>query len=203
MRILCFSIDLPGHLDWGGYLKTAAELTRRGHDVLWVSGPAVKASGRAAGVAFAPVPATGWQHVTPPLDPALSSREREMARRRRALTVWLDPPSALRAEQALAAITDDFRPDAIIIEPFAAAGALLAERRGLPLVVVGRPAQPPKTPNPRRLPNPAIPFVEELLEAAGMEGRYWDMDRGQPRLPVGRQIPDAANPGSLHGSGVG
>ncbi len=183
MRILCFSIDLPGHLDWGGYLKTAAELTRRGHDVLWVSGPAIKAGVRAAGVAFAPVPVTGWQHVMPPLASGLSPHDREMARRRRALTVWLDPASVLRAEQELAAIADDFRPDVILIEPFAAAGALWAERRGLPLAVVGRPAQPPKPPNPRRLPNPAIPYVKKLLETAGLKGAYWDMDRGQPRSP--------------------
>ena len=183
MRILCFSIDLPGHLDWGGYLATATELARRGHDVLWVSGPAVKSAVRRAGVAFAPVPETGWRHVMPPLDPGLSPQQREMARRDRALTVWLHPPSVLRAVQALAVVADDFRPDAIMIEPFAAAGALLAERRELPLVMVGRPAQPAPTPNPRRLPNPAIPYVEELLTAAGVVGRYWDLDRGQPRSP--------------------
>ena len=183
MHILCFSIDLPGHLDWGGYLETAAELARRGHEVAWVSGPAVKAQARAAGVSFMPVPETGWQHVMPPLDPSLSSQQRELERRRRALTVWLDPAHVLRAENELAAIADDFEPDVILIEPFAAAGALLAERRNLPLVVVGRPAQPPKEPNPRRLPNPAIPFVKKLLDTAGIEGRYWDMDRGQPRSP--------------------
>jgi UDP:flavonoid glycosyltransferase YjiC (YdhE family) len=183
MRILCFSIDLPGHLDWGGYLKTAAELTRRGHEVLWVSGPMVKPAVRQAGVTFAPVPTTGWQHVMPPLDPKLSPHEREMERRRRALTVWLDPQHVLQAMDELAIVVDDFRPDVILIEPFAAAGALLAEKRELPLIVVGRPAQPPKEPNPRRLPNPAIPFVEALLDAAGLEGRYWDLDRGQPRSP--------------------
>ena len=41
MRILCVSAQLPGHLDWGGYLATAAELARRGHDMLWTSGIAV------------------------------------------------------------------------------------------------------------------------------------------------------------------
>ena len=41
MRILCISAQLPGHLDWGGYLATAAELARRGHEVLWTSGIAV------------------------------------------------------------------------------------------------------------------------------------------------------------------
>jgi UDP:flavonoid glycosyltransferase YjiC (YdhE family) len=184
MRILCFSIDLPGHLDWGGYLQTAAALTRRGHDVLWVSGPMVKPAVRQADVAFAPVPTTGWRHVTPPLDPKLSPQQRELERRRRALTVWLNPQRVLRALAELEQVADDFRPDIILIEPFAAAGALLAEKRNLPLVVVGRPAQPPKAPNPRRLPNPAIPFVQRLLEAAGLEGRYWDLDRGQPRSPA-------------------
>ncbi len=183
MRILCFSIDLPGHLDWGGYLRTAVELARRGHDVLWVSGPMVKPAVRKAGVAFAPVPTTGWQHVFPPLSSQLSPQEREMERRRRALTVWLHPKQVLEAVQELARVADDFRPDVIMAEPFAAAGVLLAEKRNLPLVVVGRPAQPPKQPNPRRLPNPAIPYVGRLLQAAEVEGRYWDMDRGQPRSP--------------------
>ena len=41
MRFLFVSAQIPGHLDWGGYLETAAELHRRGHDVLWASGPAV------------------------------------------------------------------------------------------------------------------------------------------------------------------
>ncbi len=183
MRILCFSIDLPGHLDWGGYLQTAAELVRRGHEVLWVSSPAVKSAVRHAGVPFAPVPTTGWQHVMPPLDPGLSPEKREMERRRRALTVWLNPQAVLQAMVELEAVADDFHPDVILIEPFAAAGALLAEKRALPLVVVGRPAQPPKAPNPRRLPNPAIPFVQRLLQAAELSGRYWDLDRGQPRSP--------------------
>ncbi len=183
MRALCFSIDLPGHLDWGGYVQTAAELTRRGHEVLWVSGPMVKPAVRKAGVAFAPVPTTGWQHVMPPLNPKLSAQEREMERRRRALTVWLEPEHVLQAVDELARVADDFRPEVVMIEPFAAAGALLAEGRDLPLVVVGRPAQPSKAPNPRRLPNPAIPFVQRLLKAAGLTGRYWDLDRGQPRSP--------------------
>ncbi len=183
MRVLCFSIDLPGHVDWGGFLKTASELVQRGHAVLWVSGPALKSQIKAAAVPFAPVPTTGWQHVMPPLDPRLDPKRREMERMRRALTVWLDPDHVLKAVQALEEQTDAFQPDIIIIEPFAAAGAILAERRGLPLVVVGRPAQPPKPPNPRRLPNPAIPYVERLLDAAAVERAYWDLDRGYPRSP--------------------
>ncbi len=183
MRILCFSIDLPGHLDWGGYLKTAGELIRRGHEVLWASGPAVKRAVQEAGVSFAPLPATGWQHALPPINPNISPQQREMERMRRALIVWLDAEHVMAAVNALEAAADDFHPDVVIIEPFAAAGAILAERRGLPLVVVGRPAQPPKAPNPRRLPSPAIPFIQRLLEKAGVEGRYWDLDRGHPCSP--------------------
>jgi len=183
MRILCFSIDLPGHLDWGGYLQTAAELSRRGHDVLWVSGPAVKAPVRQAGVNFAPVPVTGWQHAPPPLSPQLSPQEREHERRVRALTVWLNPSLVLQAVAELQKIAAEFHPHIILSEPFAAAGVLLAEKMELPLVVVGRPAQPPPQPNPRRLPNPATPYVEQLIDSAGLTGKYWDLDRGSPRSP--------------------
>jgi len=183
MRILCFSIDLPGHLDWGGYLKTARELVQRGHEVLWVSGPAVKARVRAEDVPFAPIPTTGWQHALPPISPKLSPQQRDIERMRRALIVWLDAEQIMRAVQELEAVASTFHPDVVVIEPFAAAGAIFAERQNLPLVVVGRPAQPPKDPNPRRLPNPAIPFIERLLESAGIEGRYWDLDRGHPRSP--------------------
>ena len=183
MRVLCFSIDLPGHLDWGGYLNTAGELVRREHAVLWASGPALKARVRAAGVPFAPLPATGWQHALPPISPKLSPQQREIERMRRALIVWLDAEHVLAGVRELEALADDFRPHVVVIEPFAAAGAILAERRGLPLVVVGKPAQPPKEPNPRRPPNPAIPFIERLLDASGVEGRYWDLDRGHPRSP--------------------
>ncbi|RUA16486.1 MAG: hypothetical protein DSY55_04030 [Clostridia bacterium] len=183
MRILCFSIDLPGHLDWGGYLSTARALHQRGHDVLWVTGPSLKQRIRQAGVPFAPVPGTGWQHVMPPLGRNLSAQEREKERRHRALTVWLDPPHVLEALRSLEEVADDFASDVILIEPFAVAGALLAEKYHLPLVVVGRPARLPQKSHPRRLPNPAAPYVEALLAAADVTGDYWDREWGQPRSP--------------------
>ncbi len=184
MKALFFSIDLPGHVDWGGYLAMAREVVRRGGEVLWVSGPALKSTIQAAGVPFAPVPTTGWQHVMPPLPPHLSPQQRERMRMHRALAVWLDPEHVLAGVKALAQVADEFGPDVVVIEPFAAAGAILAERRDWPLVVVGRPAQLPKPPNPRRPPNPARPFVQRLLEAAGVAGRYWDLERGHPRSPL-------------------
>ena len=119
----------------------------------------------------------------PPLDPRLSPQQREIERIRRAVTVWLHPQHVLAATAALAQIVDDFHPDVLLIEPFAAAGAIVAEKYDLPLVVIGRPAQLPKPNHPRRLPNPAASFVEQLLDAAGVAGRYWDLDRGTPRSP--------------------
>ena len=49
MRILFSSAQLPGHLDWGGYLATAAALAQRGHAARWVSGAAVERQVLAAG----------------------------------------------------------------------------------------------------------------------------------------------------------
>ena len=41
-RFLFVSLPLAGHIDWGGMLATASELTRRPeHAVAWASGPAI------------------------------------------------------------------------------------------------------------------------------------------------------------------
>ncbi len=175
MRILCLSHPLPGHLDWGGYLATAAALARRGHEVLWASGVAVEASVVAAGVRFAAVSSTGWQDHLPPLPPGLGAEERERARRERGLEVWLLPEAVGAALAAFEDVARDFRPDAVLIEPFVAAGAFLAEKLGLPLVVVGRPALPPAS-----IPGPAAAAVARLCERVGGAGDYWDQGRGTP-----------------------
>ncbi|MEZ4639170.1 MAG: hypothetical protein R2856_30100 [Caldilineaceae bacterium] len=44
MRFLFVSAQLPGHLDWGGYLPTAAALVQQGHDVLWATGAEMQAA---------------------------------------------------------------------------------------------------------------------------------------------------------------
>ena len=179
MRVLCVSIDLPGHLDWGGYLGAAGELAGRGHDIVWASGEAVaQAVGQANGVRFQPLARTGWQHGMPPLPGDLDPPARELARRQRALDVWLNPASVLAALAELESLAADLRPDVILAEPFAAAGVLLAEKLGLPLVIVGRPALPPID-----QPGPATAAISELCQAAGVAGDYWDVARGMPRSP--------------------
>ncbi len=182
MRILCFAIDLPGHLDWGGYLATAAALQRRDHEVLWASGAGVRARVQEAGVRFQALGTTGWRHRMPPLPLGLDPSAREIARRARGLDVWLNPDAigaALREMEALAA---EFRPDIILAEPFAAAGVLLAEKWGLPLVIFGRPALPAlgAEGSATALHSQAI---TRLCQAVGVEGAFWDVARGTPRSP--------------------
>lgn len=176
MKILCTSIDLPGHLDWGGYLATAHALSRRGHDVRWASGEAVGTRVRQSGVTFKTMETSGWRHQMPPLSVDLSPEAREEARRERALAVWLSPEPVLQALVALEALAAEFKPDVVLVEPYMAAGVLLAEKLALPMAVVGRPALPPT-----ELDSFATDRIGILCEGAGVPGAYWDLPRGMPR----------------------
>lgn len=178
MRILCFSIDLPGHLDWGGFLDTALALRDRGHEVVWASGNGVASLVQAQGLPFAGLPSSGWRHTLPPLPPDMRPEARADARRRRGLEVWLDPSEVSRALDALQSLAATMRPDVILTEPYAAAGVLLAEQLELPLVVVGRPALPPAT-----TVGSAADAIARLCAQAGVPGGYWDAARGMPRSP--------------------
>ena len=170
MKILCISIDLPGHLDWGGYLTTAHALSRQGHDVRWASGEAVGTRVRQSGVTFKTLETSGWRHQMPPLSADLSPEEREEARRERALAVWLSPEPVLQALVALETLAAEFKPDVVLVEPYMAAGVLLAEKLTLPMAVVGRPALPPT-----ELDSFATDRIGILCEAAGTPGAYWDL----------------------------
>ncbi len=140
------SAPLPGHLDWGGFLKTAQTLQQRGQDVLWVSQPGIGGLVEAAGIPFAPIPHTGWLWPPPP-PPDLSAikpTEAIFLRYRRALDTWLSEdliPPAVEAIRALAA--ERGSPDVIVTDPFLSASALAAELLNVPLVVAGWPAGQP------------------------------------------------------------
>jgi UDP:flavonoid glycosyltransferase YjiC (YdhE family) len=150
MRILCVSAQLPGHLDWGGYLATAAELARRGHTLLWASGPAVAPLVTAAGLSFQPLAETGWRWPPPPplpddpADDAETRQARQRLKQRRALDQWLDPARVATATIELDAVIRSFRPDLILSEMFVAAAGLAAEAAQVPLAVVGWPAPVPR-----------------------------------------------------------
>jgi UDP:flavonoid glycosyltransferase YjiC (YdhE family) len=143
MRVLCVSAPLAGHLDWGGYLATAAQLRQRGHEVVWASGGEVAAQVQRVDVPFVAMAETGWRWPPPPplVRPATFSEEEwRLVRGLRALDQWLDPVRVEAASAALAAVAADVQPDVIVSEMFVAAAGVVAEQFGKPLLVAGWPA---------------------------------------------------------------
>lgn len=179
MHIVFISLPLRGHLDWGGMVDTAAALAARGHAVAWASGAAVGPAITAAGVDYIELAATGWQAL-PPLSDDLPAARRFALRQQRSLDAWLSPVAVLPAVQEIESVIAAWRPDALVVEPYAVAGALAAERAGLPLVVCGRPALL----DGAVAHNPAGRRVAELCRLAGVPGDYWDLATGQVRSPL-------------------
>ncbi|MCB9161728.1 MAG: hypothetical protein H6644_18105 [Caldilineaceae bacterium] len=143
MRFLFVSAQLPGHLDWGGYLPTARALHARGHAVLWVSGAEVQAAVAHQGLPFQPVATTGWRWPPPPpLKPAPDTPRAEVMRAMqvRSLDQWLDVDRVVAAVDALAPVVETFRPDVIVGEMFMAAAGIVAARAEIPFAVAGWPA---------------------------------------------------------------
>lgn len=137
------SAPLPGHLDWGGFLKTARALQAEGHEVLWVSGAAVSDMVAAAGLPLAEIPDTGWLWPLPP-PPDFTSMPPEQAirlRYQRALDTWLTEELIIPAVEALLALARQRgQPDCVVTDPFLTASALAAEAFDVPLAVCGWPA---------------------------------------------------------------
>jgi hypothetical protein len=177
MRAIFVSAPLPGHLDWGGYLSTAAAWQAAGHAALWVSGDAAAPLVDAAGVPFAAVAETGWRWPPPPPLPAPTAAEQraawQTARAARALDQWLDTARVAAAVDELTALAERYRPDLIVSEMFVAAAGIVAERLGIPFVVAGWPAQDSGA-------SPADPLVagarqrlEQLLGRWQLTGQNW------------------------------
>ncbi len=160
-------------------LDTAAALASRGHAVAWASSADVRPAVAAAGVDFVELAATGWQTL-PLLPDDLPAAQRPALRQQRALDAWLAPVAVLPAVQEIERILAGWRPDALVVEPYAVAGALAAERAGLPLVVCGRPALP----DGAVAANPAGRRAADLCRRAGVSGDYWDLATGQVRSPL-------------------
>ncbi len=172
------SAPLPGHLDWGGLLKTAQALRGRGQDVRWVSEPRIGGLVERAGVPFAAVERTGWLWPPPPLPRPGSFVNENMVtlRYRRALDTWL---SADRVAAGVAALRDLAAeigpPDVIVTDPFLAAAALAAELFDVPLVVGGWASGPPVDEDQmvyvqRQLGHEAVERIERLSAQFGLAG---------------------------------
>ncbi len=177
MRILCASAQLPGHLDWGGYLQTAVALQRRGHELLWATGDAVRPFLQQAGIPGHFLDETGWRWPPPPpLQPAPDADPEELRRERamRALDQWLDVERVTGATAALLELGERFQPDLLVGEVFLSAAGLAAEALDIPFAIAGWPAMRPKPQGP----NPAVVTIarERLARLCAhfqIEGRNW------------------------------
>jgi UDP:flavonoid glycosyltransferase YjiC (YdhE family) len=172
------SAPLPGHLDWGGLLKTAQALQARGHAVRWVSEPPIGGMVARAGIPFVPITQTGWRWPPPPLPEPGSFVNEHMVtlRYRRALDTWLDEDLVAQGVVALRDLTGEIGPpDVIVTDPFLSAAALAAELIGVPLVVGGWASGPPVDEDQmlgvqRELGHEAVERIERLCARFGIAG---------------------------------
>jgi len=186
MRFLFVSAQLPGHLDWGGYLATAVELQRRGHTVLWASREAVRPLLDEAGLPLHALPETGWRWPPPPPlspQPDMDPAAWQQLRVARALDQWLE---VARVEQAVLALQDAvgaFAPHVLVGEMFVAAAGIVAETMDVPFVVVGWPAVQSDVPSAANQPvvDRARQRLQSLLNRFDVCGVNWTME-GPPAL---------------------
>ncbi len=138
------SAPLHGHLDWGGFLKTAAEMQSNGHEVTWISEASIEKAVTQSGVRFRAVRRTGWLWPPPPA-PDLASippQQAVMLRYTRALDTWLSEDLVGEAVEGIIELAEKVgKPDVIVADPFLSAAALAAEVLDVPLAVCGWPAQ--------------------------------------------------------------
>jgi hypothetical protein len=185
MRILCVSAQLPGHLDWGGYLATAALLHQQGHVVLWATGQDLQPLVTARDLPFHALHETGWRWPPPaplPADLGLSEAQLRRLRGERALDQWLDMTRVEPATVELIELGRQFQPDLLLTETFVSAAGLAAEALGAPLVVMGWPAFAPR---PSTGDDPLIREargrLQSLLARFGLRGVNWTAS-GAPAL---------------------
>lgn len=138
------SAPLFGHLDWGGFMKTAFALKAKGHEVTWVSEAPIGNVVLGSGLKFGMVRRTGWLWPPPPAPDltTLSPQEAVMLRYQRALDTWLSEDLVGEAVVALMELAEQIgKPDVIVTDPFISAAALATEALNVPLAVCGWPAQ--------------------------------------------------------------
>ena len=190
-RFLFTSAPLMGHLDWGGYLRTAAALVRMGHDVTWVSAAAVAPPVTAAGVPITAVDTPGWR-VPPPRRADLPPAERARQRQARAIDGWLDVAEVARGLHAMQRVVASARPDVIVSELFVTAAPLLAEKHGVPLVIAGWPAlamtAAGSTTDAQQVAQVAQARLQQLWDHAQVSGRYWPNGSFWPVSPHGHVV---------------
>lgn len=177
MRVLCVSAPMLGHLDWGGYLLTAAELLGRGHDVLWATGYEMQSVLAGRGVPSHILQETGWCWPPRPMATAASAQDGQRLRMLRSLDQWLDVERVRAATVELIALGKAFRPHLIVSEMFMAAAGIAAEVLDVPFVVAGWPAARSKlTQRSGFVGALAQERIAVLLAEFGAVGMNWQLD---------------------------
>lgn len=188
--IWCISAPLFSHADWGGFLRTARALARRGHSVTWLSGQSLRGPIEAAGLSFIPLTETGWLWPPPPAPDvsAMPPADAVLLRYRRALDTWLDEEKvAAGVDDIVRSAHRDGAPDVILTDPFLSAAAIAAEMLDVPLVVCGWPAM-------RELDDTSLFWVQKALAGESRER----LDRLFRRFGVtGRNFSSGAAPSVL------
>lgn len=181
MRFLCVSVQLAGHLDWGGYLPTAVELMRAGHDVLWATGRELRSHLAAQGVPVHVLHETGWRWPPPPIHRGTASEEFQRLRMVRSLDQWLDVERVSAATLELVEVAKRFRPHLIVSEMFTAAAGIAAELLGVPFAVAGWPALQTQSPGSRdELPGSVRELAQDRVSTCcrhfGVTGVNWALE---------------------------
>ncbi len=137
------SAPLFGHLDWGGFLKTAKALQTQGHNVVWISQRQIGGYLVEQGIPFQPIERTGWLWPPPPPPDlsTLSPQEAVFIRYQRALDTWLSEELIPGAVEDILALADRIGPpDVLVTDPFLSAAAIASEKIGTKMAVCGWPA---------------------------------------------------------------
>lgn len=177
--IWCLSAPLFSHTDWGGYLRTARALARRGHDVQWISGAALENAIRGAGLPLMPIEETGWLWPPPPAPDVsgMPPAEAVALRYRRALDTWLDEAKVTAGVEAILKLAEaNGAPDLILTDPFLSSSAIAAELLDVPMIVCGWPAMRELDETSlfwvqRTLADESRKRMERLLARFGVDGR--------------------------------
>ncbi|MDF1563287.1 MAG: glycosyltransferase [Deltaproteobacteria bacterium] len=127
-RFLVIVPPLAGHIN--PTLAVGAALERRGHEVAWVGHP---------GALDARLPASARRYELPDAVPAgllrtMTDRSNKVRGLASLKFLWEDflVPLARAMLPQLPAVLDDYRPDVLLVDQQAVAGALVARQRGLP-----------------------------------------------------------------------
>lgn len=185
MRVLAASAQLPGHLDWGGYLETMVEVAHRGHQVAWASGAQVRAQVEQAGLPFYELAQTGWRWPPPPplqQAPDVPPEVQQRHRAERALDQWLAVDRVSLAVTELLRVSRSFQPELMVTENFMSAAAIVAELLNIPFVVAGWPAfQVDVSEATAQISQMARARLDTLLHSTGATGVNWTRS-GPPAL---------------------